>query len=131
MPVNILHKRNATPGAAPTITDLTTGEFGVNAADGDVFLRILVDPAGANVAGNQQILSVRRPLYADGGVITAPDVGILRLITETGNNLVTHVGDYINTDGNPTANISALRLQTEFSDNLITATGDYINTDYN
>lgn len=71
MAVTILHKRNSTPGAAPTITDLTTGEFGVNAADGDVFIRILVDPAGANTAGNQQILSVRRPLYADGGVITA------------------------------------------------------------
>ena len=72
MSVTITHKKSVTAGAAPTITDLTTGEFGVNAADGDVFLRILTDPAGANTAGNQQILSVRRPLYADGGVIVAP-----------------------------------------------------------
>jgi hypothetical protein len=70
MAVTILHKRNNTPGSTPTITDLTTGEFGVNAADGEVFFRILIDPAGANIAENQQILAVRRPLYADGGVIT-------------------------------------------------------------
>ena len=72
MAVQIVHRRNETAGTAPTITDLTTGEFGVNAADGDVFLRILVDPAGTDTTGNQRILSVRRPLYADGGVITAP-----------------------------------------------------------
>jgi len=72
MAVTILHKRNATPGAVPTIAALTAGEFAVNTADGDVFLRILTDPAGANNAGNQKILSVRRPLYADGGEITIP-----------------------------------------------------------
>lgn len=72
MAVTILHKRNATLGAVPTIAALTAGEFAVNTADGDVFLRILTDPAGANNAGNQKILSVRRPLYADGGEITSP-----------------------------------------------------------
>ena len=130
MAVTIIHKKSTTTGSAPTITDLTTGEFGVNAADGDVFLRILVDPAGTDTAENQRILSVRRPLYADGGVITAPSLGILRLLTETGDNLVTAANDYINTDGAaPTT--TAFRLQTEADDNLITATGDYINTDYN
>jgi hypothetical protein len=71
MSIRIIHKKSETTGSAPTITDLTTGEFGVNAADGDVFIRVLMDPAGDNTAGNQQILSVRRPLYADGGEITA------------------------------------------------------------
>jgi hypothetical protein len=70
MSIRIIHKKSETTGSAPTITDLTTGEFGVNAADGEVFFRILIDPAGANIAENQQILAVRRPLYADGGVIT-------------------------------------------------------------
>jgi hypothetical protein len=130
MAVRIIHKKSETTGSAPTITDLTTGEFGVNAADGDVFIRILMDPAGANIAGNQQILSVRRPLYADGGVITAPSLGILRLLTETGDNLITAANDYINTDGAaPTT--AAFRLRTEVDDNLTTAAGDYINTDYN
>ncbi|WP_353208515.1 hypothetical protein [Sphingorhabdus sp.] len=130
MSVRIIHKKSETTGAVPTITDLTTGEFGVNAADGDVFIRILMDPAGVDTLGNQRILSVRRPLYADGGVITAPSLGILRLLTETGDNLVTAANDYIDTDGAaPTT--AAFKLQTEAADNLITATGDYINTDYN
>jgi hypothetical protein len=130
MSIKIIHKKSETTGAAPTITDLTAGEFGVNAADGDVFLRILTNPAGANNAGNQQILSVRRPLYADGGVITAPSLSILRLLTETGDSLITASGDYINADGDAPIS-AALRLRTENADNLITANGDYINTDYN
>jgi len=100
MAVTILHKRNDTPGAVPTVAALTTGEFAVNTADGDVFVRILMDPASGDTLGNQQILSVRRPLYADGGVITAPSLSILRLLTETGDNLITATGDYINADHN-------------------------------
>jgi len=137
MAVTILHKRNDTPGAVPTVAELTAGEFAVNTADGDVFVRILTDPTGDNTASNQQILSVRRPLYADGGVITAPDgmipapnLGILRLLTETGDKLITAAGDYINTDSGAPV-VAAYRLRTENADNLITATGDYINTDYN
>jgi hypothetical protein len=130
MSIKIIHKKSETTGAAPTITDLTTGEFGVNAADGDVFVRILMDPAGGDTLGNQQILSVRRPLYADGGVITAPSLSILRLLTETGDNLITASGNYINADGDAPI-FAALRLRTENDDNLITATGDYINTDSN
>ena len=75
MSIRIIHKKSEITGATPTITDLTTGEFGVNAADGDVFFRILIDPTGADTTGNQQIMSVRRPLYADGGVITVSGVG--------------------------------------------------------
>jgi hypothetical protein len=97
MSIRIIHKKSETTGAVPTITDLTTGEFGVNAADGDVFLCILTDPAGANTAGNQQILSVRRPLYADGGVITVGGE-TFRLQTHSGDTLTTHAGDYIDTE---------------------------------
>jgi len=97
MAVKIIHKKNDTPGVLPTNTDLTFGEFGVNAADGDVFIRILMDPAGNNTADNQQILSVRRPLYADGGVITVGSE-TFRLQTHSGDNLITHADDHINTE---------------------------------
>ena len=130
MSIRIIHKKSETTGAVPTITDLTTGEFGVNAADGDVFLRIFIDSAGTDTTGNQRILSVRRPLYADGGVITAPSLGILRLLTETGDNLTTAADDYINADGAASApSLGILRLLTETGDNLVTAANDYINTD--
>ena len=49
MSIRIIHKKSETTGSAPTITDLTTGEFGVNAADGDVFVRILTDPILTNL----------------------------------------------------------------------------------
>ena len=72
MTVQITHKRSETAGAQPQISDLQFGEFGINAADGDVFLKGLIDPTAATITANQIILSIRKPRLADGGVITAP-----------------------------------------------------------
>ena len=72
MAVTILHKRNDTPGAVPNVAELTAGEFAVNTADGDVFLKSLADPTAGTAAENQVIISIRQPRAADGGEILAP-----------------------------------------------------------
>lgn len=72
MAVQIVHRRNETPGKAPTVTALQFGEFAVNGADGDVFLKSLNNPAAEAVPENQVIISIRRPRVADGGEIVAP-----------------------------------------------------------
>lgn len=70
MAVTILHKRNATPGAVPTIAGLAVGEFAVNTADGEVFFVALTDPAGGTGTANKFIFNAQRPPKADGGEIT-------------------------------------------------------------
>lgn len=72
MAVNILHKRNGTPGAVPTVAGLAIGEFAVNTADGEVFFVALTDPAGGTDSVNKFIFNTQRPPKADGGEITAP-----------------------------------------------------------
>ena len=75
MAVTILHKRNDTPGAIPTIAGLAVGEFAVNTADGEVFFVALIDPAGGTDAANKFIFNTQRPPKADGGEITAEGGG--------------------------------------------------------
>ena len=72
MAVTILHKRNATSGAVPTVAGLAVGEFAVNTADGEVFFVALKDPAGGTDTANKFIFNAQRPPKADGGEIVAP-----------------------------------------------------------
>lgn len=72
MSVQIVHRRNETAGVTPTTSALQFGEFAVNGADGDVFLKCLQDPAADPTPENQIMLSVRRPNVVDGGEIVAP-----------------------------------------------------------
>ena len=72
MAVQIVHRRNETAGTVPTANALQFGEFAVNGADGDVFLKSLNNPAAEAVSENQVIISIRRPRVADGGEIVAP-----------------------------------------------------------
>jgi hypothetical protein len=95
MAVTILHKRNDTPGAIPTIAGLAVGEFAVNTADGEVFFVALIDPAGGTDAANKFIFNTQRPPKADGGEITVSSE-TFRLQSHNGDNLTTHAGDYIN-----------------------------------
>jgi hypothetical protein len=69
MAVTILHKRNTTPGAVPTVDGLAVGEFAVNTADGEVFFVALQDPAGGTGAANKFVFNTQRPPRADGGEI--------------------------------------------------------------
>ncbi|NBR22953.1 MAG: hypothetical protein EBU08_04035 [Micrococcales bacterium] len=69
---------------------LQAGEFAINIADGAVFIKTTAD----------EIVDLLTYTFADGGVITAPEIGILRLRTETGDRLVTATGEYINVDQN-------------------------------
>jgi hypothetical protein len=75
MAVTILHKRNATPGAVPTVAGLAVGEFAVNTADGEVFFVALTDPAGGTGTANKFVFNTQRPPKADGGEITAESGG--------------------------------------------------------
>ena len=72
MAVQIVHRRNETAGTAPTVAALQFGEFAVNGADGDVFLKSLNNPAAEAATENQVIISIRQPRVADGGEIVAP-----------------------------------------------------------
>jgi len=72
MAVQIVHRRNETSGAEPTVTALQFGEFAVNGADGDVFLKSLDDPTAGTATENQIIISIRKPRIADGGEVVAP-----------------------------------------------------------
>lgn len=71
MSVQIVHKRNETPGAVPDKTALQFGEFAINGADGELFLKTLNNPTAGTSAENQTILAIRRPRVADGGEIVA------------------------------------------------------------
>lgn len=71
MAVQIVHRRSETAGVTPPLTAVQFGEFAVNGADGDVFLKCLVDPAAAPNAENQIMLSIRRPNVADGGEVVS------------------------------------------------------------
>ena len=50
MAVQIVHRRNETTGTAPTVTSLQFGEFAVNGADGNAFLKSLAYPTAGTTA---------------------------------------------------------------------------------
>ena len=72
MAVTIKHKINGTPNTVPTKTEIVSGEFAINTADGELFFKRLIDPALGDTESNTIIFAIRRPPVADGGVITAP-----------------------------------------------------------
>ena len=82
MAITIVHKKSTVPGAVPTAGQLTVGEIAVNLADKKWFTKTT---SGAIVCLNQITV-------LDGGEILAPGT---RLQTHSGDNLVTHTGDYI------------------------------------
>ena len=113
----IINKHSETAGAVPAVTELLPGEIAVNTADKMWFTKTT----------NDDIVCLNYLTLLDGGEILAP-VGIaFSLQTETGDNLITSTGAYIN--GTVTSSGRALKLQTETGDSLITASGAYINAE--
>lgn len=70
MPNNIYHKRNATPGVAPTAAQLAVGEIALNTADGKVYTR----------KADGTVVELTEASVADGGEQFTPlDVSSLAL----------------------------------------------------
>lgn len=71
MAVTIIHKLNNVASAVPPKTAVVPGEFAINAADGELFFKKLIDPTLGDTESNTVIFAVRRPDVVDGGEITA------------------------------------------------------------
>lgn len=87
MAITLVHKKSTVPGAVPTAAQLTVGEIAVNLADKKWFTKTT---SGAIVCLNQITV-------LDGGEVFAPSTA-LRLQTHSGDNLITHTGDYISAE---------------------------------
>tara|TARA_B100001057_G_C22484911_1_gene807887 strand:+ start:137 stop:463 length:327 start_codon:yes stop_codon:yes gene_type:complete len=62
MAATVLHKRSATSGAAPTTSDLSLGEIGVNTYDGKLFVK-------KSVSGTESIIEIGASGGGAGGPI--------------------------------------------------------------
>jgi hypothetical protein len=84
----VLHKRNATPGAIPTLLALSAGEIGINIHDGKLFTRTVADTIKTFISDDQLPYKLNLSLSA--------------ITTQIGNNVVSQVlsnvlGGYLNT----------------------------------
>lgn len=79
MSVTIKHKTSNNAATYPDKSEVAPGEFAINTATGELYIKKLVDPALGDIEANTVIYAIRRPAIADGGEIIpeAPSRNIL------------------------------------------------------
>jgi hypothetical protein len=76
----IVHRRSAVIGKTPTAAQLMFGEFGINFADGRVFIK----------KADSTVLDITEPLYSiDGGLLVGTTTALPALLAENGSVVYT------------------------------------------